>query len=271
MGIALNNGRFAVAVQKSILLYRAQTANSPEYQSATKHFQQATEFRTGKVDCHDLAFGKRGLYFVNTRFNCVARAVEERNFLCCWRPPFIPDLIGEDQCHLNGLGMQNGSPAMVTAFSETNSKKGWRTENRFETGVLVDIAQNRVVSRGLCMPHSPRLHRGKWWLCNSGLGSLCLFDPARESVDEVCQFPGFTRGLCLVKDYGLVGLSRIRKEHVLDTTLFRDKPIKARAGIGLVELSTGRKVGMLEFVSGGNEVFEVLFLPGVKKLSLAQD
>lgn len=97
-----------------------------------------------------------------------------------------------------------------------------------------------------------------------------MFDPVAEQIHEVCRLPGFTRGLCLVKDHALVGLSKIRKEHVLDTTLFRDNPVKAKAGIGLVNITSGQRVGMLEFVSGGNEVFEVLFLPGTQRIGFAQ-
>lgn len=257
MGMAFDGKQLAIAIQKRILLY--------DRGRSSRTFRQKTVFDTGRLDSHDLAFGKRGLFLVNTKFNCIARATTRKHFLHCWRPDFISDLVGQDHCHLNGLGMLDGRPAMATAFSETDTPRGWRTDNRFSSGVLIDITQNEVVARGLCMPHSPRFHRDGWWLCNSGLGTLCRLDTRSGSVEEVCQLPGFTRGLCFVDDHALVGLSRIRAKHVLDTRLLREQANRSRAGVALVSLTSDKQVGGLEFVSGGREVYEVLFLPGIKR------
>jgi hypothetical protein len=35
-----------------------------------------------------------------------------------------------------------------------------------------------MVASGLSMPHSPRLHGGKLWVCESGAGTLGIVDPA---------------------------------------------------------------------------------------------
>ena len=263
MGMALQGRQLAIATQRNLLLYKQRSAK-PEEADAVVQFRPQCVFHTGRLDTHDLAFGDRGLYLVNTRFNCIARASQRYSFLHRWRPSFIADLVAKDHCHLNGMGMLDDKPAMATAFAETNHERGWRTEDRFTSGVLIDVTQNAVVARGLCMPHSPRFHRDRWWLCNSGLGALCQLDPTTNEVEEVCRLPGFTRGLCFVGGHALVGLSRIRRKHVLDTALFRDKPLKSKAGVSLVDLESGRPSGMFEFVSGGNEVYEVLFLPGVK-------
>jgi len=160
--------------------------------------------------------------------------------------------------------MQDGQPALVTAFCETDHPGGWRERNQLTTGVLVDVQDNRIVARGLCMPHSPRFHRGQWWFCNSGHGTLCTFDATENRYKEFCSLGGFTRGLCLVDDRALVGLSKIRHEHVLDSPSMRQRIARGCSGVALVDLTTRREIGLLEFTNGGNEVYEVVFLPQVR-------
>jgi len=268
MGLAVQGDQLALAVRENILLFRQQDA-------AKNTFSLERKFATGKVDAHDVAFGERGIYFANTRYNAIARASKKKRFVRCWQPPFIKGAVIDgavidgvvrgDRCHLNGLGMRDGQPRLATAFCETGHAGGWREQNRFTNGVVIDIQQNKVVSRGLCMPHSPRWHAGRWWLCNSGHGLLSTFDPRSGDYTEVCSLPGFTRGLCFVGDHALVGLSKIRRKHILDAPPVRDRHKKLFAGVALVHLQTGKRVGLLEFVQAGREVFDVAFLPGIQK------
>ena len=254
MGIAVRDNQIALAVRKQILLLK----RSKTDQNA---FALQRTFDTGKVDAHDVAFGERGIYFANTRYNAITRTSKEKRFRRDWQPPFIDGLVRGDRCHLNGLGMRNDKPAMATAFCATGHKGGWREQDRLTGGVLMDIQQNKVVASGLCMPHSPRWHDGRWWLCNSGHGLLSTFDPQSGTCTKVCSLPGFTRGLHIVGNHALVGLSKIRRKHILDAPPVRARHKKMKAGVALVDLTTGRSTGSLEFTGGGNEVFDVVFLP----------
>lgn len=263
MGIALDGDRMALAVRKQVLLFVRKKTNQNK-------FALRGMYDTGKVDAHDVAFGKRGIFFANTRYNAIARVSETRasdtgKFVHCWQPPFIEGVVRGDRCHLNGLGMQNGKPAMSTAFCATGLQGGWREQDRFSGGVLIDVQQNKIVAEGLCMPHSPRWHDGRWWFCNSGHGVLSTLIPQSGECTEVCALPGFTRGLCLVGNHALIGLSKIRRKHILDAPPVRARHKKIMAGVALVDLPTGRQMGSLEFTGGGNEVFEVLFLPSTRK------
>ena len=260
MGLAFQGRHLALAVRKNILLFRARTTTKPP----DALFAPQQQFVTGKLDVHDVAFGRRGIYFANTRCNCIARATTRCNFLRSWQPPFLSEMVQQDRCHLNGLGMHRGWPAMATAFCASGHEGGWREANRFTSGVLIDVREDRVVARGLCMPHSPRRHEGHWWLCNSGHGTLCRFDSAGGECEAVCSLPGFTRGLCFAGNHALVGLSKIREKHILDAPPIPGRDAESRAGVALTDLSTGNQTGMLEFTRGGREVYEVVFLPGIK-------
>ena len=158
---------------------------------------------------------------------------------------------------------RDGNPRYVTALGETDTPGGWR-ENKIDGGILIDVESNETISRGLSMPHSPRWHQNRWWFCNSGHGSLCTWDAQGGPVEEVCSLPGFVRGLCLVGNFALVGLPRIRKEHILDSPPVRKRQTRLYAGVALVDLRTGNMVGSLEFLRGGSEVFDVALLPGVR-------
>jgi uncharacterized protein (TIGR03032 family) len=260
MGMAFNGQRLAIAVREQILTFQLTDEGN---------FVPASTYNTGKVNAHDLAFGRRGLYFVNTRFNGLARVSDKKRFVHCWLPPFISTVVAQDRCHLNGLGMRAGKPALATAFCETDERNDWRKEDRFTSGVLIDIPKREIIGRGLCMPHSPRRYRGRWWLCNSGHGSLSQFEPAEGACKEVSSLPGFTRGLCFVDNHALVGLSKIRPKHILDAPPVRERHEELVAGVALVNLNTGKQTGLLEFISAGREVFEVIFLRNMPNARLA--
>ncbi len=263
MGLAFDGKRFALVAQDRIIQFRR--AVTQETSRSEGLFLPEHEYHTGRLDAHEIAFGRRGLYFANTRYNCIARVSTTTKFICCWRPPFIAEMVRQDRCHLNGIGLEDGRPAMATAFCATDHRGDWREQDRFTGGVLIDVKRDQVAAGKLCMPHSPKLHKGQWWLCNSGHGTLEVFDPKTARCREVCALPGFTRGLCFVGDYALVGLSKVRREHLLDAPPVRERHAELLAGVGLVDLRTGCHVGTLEFVQGGREVFDVLFLPGIHR------
>ena len=144
-----------------------------------------------------------------------------------------------------------------------------RGGERFASGVAIDVRRNRIVARGLNMPHSPRLHEERWWLCNSGEGALAHLDPATGAVCEVVALPGFTRGLAFAWGRAIVGRSRIRPRHILDAPPVRARFPELRAGLSLVDPGSGKATGALDFVAGGAEVFDVAFLPQIPALTMA--
>lgn len=258
MGLAYDHGRLAAATREEIRVWELRGS----------HFELAATHATGRLDVHELAFDRRGLCFANTRFNCLARPSTRVSFRRAWSPAFMPQPVGRDCCHLNGVGVRDGRIAMATAFCCGAEPKCWRGDERFHSGVVIDVRENRVVVNRLCMPHSPRWDGGAWWLCNSGEGSLCKFDPGTGRSWEVVNLPGFTRGLAFAGGRAIVGLSRIRRRHILDAPPVRARHPKLRSGVWLVNPATSRSTGALEFVRGGREVFDVAFLPGIVRPEL---
>lgn len=252
MGLAFDGVHLAVAVRDQIQLWKVTADGQPEFVAAHD---------TGRLNVHDVALDERGLCFVNTRFNCLARPSDRANFRRIWQPWFITERQRGDCCHLNGVGVRDGRVTMATAFSTGGDAGAWRSENRFSSGVVIEVRQNRVAITGLCMPHSPRWDGRKWWVCNSGAGTLCTFEPETGTCADAVRLPGFTRGLCFVAGRAVVGLSRIRQRNILDAPPVYGKFATMRSGVWLVRPETGDVTGALEFVRGGRETYDVAFLP----------
>jgi uncharacterized protein (TIGR03032 family) len=130
---------------------------------------------------------------------------------------------------------------------------------------VIDVETNEILLGGLAMPHSPRWHDGRLWVLNSGAGELLCVEPASGQSQVVCKLPGYLRGLCFAGTFAVVGLSKIREKHI-----FGDLPIQQRCqnllcGLAVVDIRTGREVGMFEFTAGCEEIYDVQFLPGIRR------
>ena len=224
---------------------------------------------TGAIDTHDIAVDADGnVVFVNTAYSCLATTSERFSFRPLWQPPFISMLAPEDRCHLNGLAMENGRPAYVTAVSRSDVVSGWRAR-RQAGGCLVDVAANEVVTDDLSMPHSPRIHDGRLWVLNSGTGELGEVDRGSGRFEAVAFCPGFLRGLAFADGHALVGLSKPRREEAfqglaLDDRL-RDKDADARCGIYVIDLKRGVVAHWLELEGVVSEMYDVQVLAGVRR------
>jgi len=122
-----------------------------------------------------------------------------------------------------------------------------------------------VILRGLSMPHSPRWHEDQLWVLNSGAGELCAVDVNAGRHAVVARLPAYLRGLSIVGHYALVGMCQIRERHIFGGLPVQQRCEKLLCGVAVVDLRSGRQVGMIEFTSGVQELYEVLFLPGVQR------
>lgn len=230
---------------------------------------------TADLDVHDVIVGQDGRpIFVNTLFGCLATVSDGNSFKPVWKPPFISRLAAEDRCHLNGLAGQDGVPRYVTACSTSDVSDGWR-DDRVGGGVVVDVASNEVILEGLTMPHSPRLRDETLWLLNSGSGEFGFVDPqangGKGKFEPLAFCPGYARGLAFAGDHALIGLSQARDNKTFQglglEEALEKRNAKPRCGIQVVNLNTGDAVHWLRIEGIVQELYDVAFLPGVKRPS----
>ncbi|MEP0322305.1 TIGR03032 family protein [Bauldia litoralis] len=272
MGMAVSGKRLCIASMNQITTFvdAAEGAVTGDGYDAV-YVPQLAHF-TGDLDVHDLGFDAGGrIVFANTLFSCLAAASETHSFRPLWQPPFISRLAAEDRCHLNGLAMSDGTPAYVTAVGETDVADGWR-DNRAAGGVVVDVAANAIVCRGLSMPHSPRLHEGKLYVLNSGAGEFGTIDLASGRFDPIAFCPGYLRGLTFLAGHAIVGLSEPRENRTfgglpLQDRLVREK-VEPRCGLYVIDLRTGDVAHWLRLEGFVSELYDVAALPGVARPSM---
>jgi uncharacterized protein (TIGR03032 family) len=224
---------------------------------------------TGDVDAHDVAVDAGGrVIFVNTLFSCLATVSGRHSFVPLWQPPFVTRLAAEDRCHLNGLALDEGAPSFVTAVARSDAHEAWR-DHRKNGGVVIDVRSNEIVAEGLSMPHSPRVHRGRLWLLDSGNANFGYVDVKRGRFEPVAFCAGYARGLAFAGDFAIVGLSKPRENKTfsglaLDERL-REKNIEARCQLQVIDLKRGDVVHSLRIEGVVAELYDVVTLSGVRR------
>ena len=184
MGVAVGPDTLAVCTRTEVWLLRsapdiAARLDPPGHFDAC-YLARACHF-TGDIRGHEAAWANGELVLVNTLFSCLCTPHERYSFAPRWRPLFVTQLVPEDRCHLNGVAVADGVPKYVTAVAESDAAQGWRPR-KAGGGCLIEVATGRTVVRGLSMPHSPRVSRGRVYLLDSGTGRLVPADPADGRV-----------------------------------------------------------------------------------------
>jgi uncharacterized protein (TIGR03032 family) len=282
MGFAWERGRFAVGTNSEIWEFHDIPAVAPKLQQSPSLPPIDSVFlprlcnMTGDMQIHEMVWlpspSNRQLtkekhfselWFINTRFSCLATRSETFSFVPRWRPPFITALAPEDRCHLNGMALRDGTIRYVTALGATDEPGGWRNDKR-AGGVLIDLHTNEIIVRGLSMPHSPRWYNGKLWLLESGNGGIGFVDEQTGKYRQICRVPGFTRGLDFVGPYALVGLSQVRESAVFSGIAIAEIPEKDRfCGVWVIDTNNGAIVGFVKFTDAVQEIFAVQVLHGL--------
>ncbi|MEZ5484047.1 MAG: TIGR03032 family protein [Lysobacteraceae bacterium] len=265
MGIAVDSGRMAVGTAQDVLFLQQSQAPAPaagQLPSDARFLPRGSHV-TGNIDIHEMAWVGDELWIVNTRFCCLATLAPDASFVPHWKPPFLTALAPEDRCHLNGLAVRDGVVRYVTMLGETDTQGGWR-ENKASGGLLYDVVEERVICRGLSMPHSPRWYDGKLYVLESGNGGLCEIDPETGAKDTLIELPGFTRGMDFLGPLAFIGLSQVRESAVFAKLPLTERLDERNCGVWVVHLGRRELIGFLRFEEAVQEIFSVNVLPGLR-------
>ena len=250
-------------------IWRLENVLAP-HERANDHFDRLYVPRNaqtiGDIDVHELSVDRAGrVIFVNTKHSCLATMSLTHGFKPIWKPPFISRLAAEDRCHLNGLAMQDGVPAYVTAVSRSDVLGGWR-DRRHEGGVLIEVASDRIVTDQLSMPHSPRVADDGIWLLDSGRGIVARVDPASGAKEDIAFCPGFLRGMALHRGFAVVTVSKPREGAFAGLALQDElarRDGEPWCGVCIIDRRTGDIVEWIRFGGEIKELFDVAVIPNV--------
>ena len=265
MGLAVDRDRLLLGTESGIREFRNVPAAGAKLDPPRRH-DAVYVFRnhhiTANIDIHEMAFAGPECWYVNTLFSCLCTLDHDHSFVPRWRPRFISGLAPEDRCHLNGLAIVGGQPKFMTALAATDTPQGWRA-NKKDGGVLIDYGSREAIVRGLSMPHSPRWHRGRLWLLESGRGCLVTVDLKSGKIETVARVPGFTRGLDFIGPLAFIGLSQLRETNAFTDIPITDDNSERLSGVWVVNVETCRTVAFLKFSRGVQEIFAVQAVQGV--------
>jgi len=270
MGLAVSEqlDTLVLGTRRMVWTLRSAPEIAPQIDPPGRHdscFVPRRAHVTGDMHGHEIELLDGKPWIVNTLFSCLCTLDDDFGFVPQWRPPFIDRLAGEDRCHLNGIAVEDGAIRYATALGETNEAQGWR-ENKVAGGIIMDVESGETIAHGLCMPHSPRVHRGQLFVLDSGHGHVCAVDRQSGELTTVAALPGYARGMAIYGRYALVGLSKIREKDMFGGLPIADRydEKQRQCGICAVDLDSGKLEAFLYFEAGCTEIFDLRVLPGLR-------
>lgn len=272
MGISNCGNDLVICVDRSLKWFKLAPFNAAaEDIEADGYFASNTYMAlhsnyVGEVDCHEVHLSCSGLIFAATKFNCISTLDQSGYLSGLWHPSFIDRLVYEDRCHLNGLASDPSDKEnfIVSCHGQKNKAKSW-IDSDLAQGCLLHSKHGFLLRNNVVMPHSPRIWHEDIVFCNSGHGSLDLFDMKSLMHERVTKLPGFTRGLSILGNYAIVGYSKARERFFSkDLPVFHSVNGHAdlKCGLAIVDLLSGQILHALEFISGIDELFDVQVMPG---------
>jgi uncharacterized protein (TIGR03032 family) len=223
----------------------------------------ATRFLPGCMYLHDLAFVGNRLFGNAVGMNAVVD-LTDREVRARWWPRTIETSHRPDHSRnliqLNSIAA--GGSIEESFFTASTERLGlhypgdaeWQIDRQ---GVIFAGHTREVVVRGLTRPHSARVSAdGLLWVDDSGYGTLSVVDG--DAAEPVVRLPGWTRGLCHIDGYAIVGTSRVIPRFAAYAPGV--DPDSAVCGIHIVDRKSGAVEGSISWPAG-NQIFAIDWLP----------
>jgi uncharacterized protein (TIGR03032 family) len=231
-----------------------------QYGEFDANFVPKTTYHSADTDVHDVCQTNDGeIYYCSALFSCICQPHPSKSFKVYWMPPWIDKLAAEDRCHLNGLCLVDDKPRYVTSTCQGNTSGSWKDIKG--KGVVYDIVENKVVCENLINPHSPRWHKGKLWLLESGTGYFGYVDLEKKKFVQCCFIPTFLRGMSLNGDFAIVCGSYDRHDSAFgDLPLgkaLQEKGLTSKCGIWIINTERCDICHYLYFENPVKELYDV--------------
>jgi uncharacterized protein (TIGR03032 family) len=239
-GIASNDQFVAIATKDAIVIYNRITG------------VQTGRLNVSSQSSHEIEFGNNDevILCASPLSSLISYSLSSNSVI--WNVPGADLDTTDSRSWLNGVCAINGIPQYVTVLGISNIENGWRDEALASRGALINIQTNEIVLHNLLFPHTPTIDGDSVWFLNSGLNQVCKWTPGDDDFTVIATLHGWTRGIAIIDDYILVGVSQGRMSafpNVISDPL-------AEPGIAILNKSTGEQ---LEFESlDVQEIFDLI-------------
>ena len=280
MGLAIDCDKLWVGNREQIWRFSNAGPDTIDGEPYDAVYMPRRGYLVGNSNTHDVLADVRfrgqsfEFLYANTQFSCIAALDAHHSFRPVWVPDFVSALVPEDRCHLNGICAVGDELAYATICGRYDHALGWKGV-KTRGGFVVDVRSGELVCEGLSMPHSPRWHKGRLWLINSGEAQFGHVDMATRQFVPLATCHGFGRGLTFVavdgRDYAVIALSRLRpsKEGLVGQINLAQKleaqGLYQRCGLLVFDLEAGRLAHWLTIEGVVTELYDVAFLPGIRR------
>jgi uncharacterized protein (TIGR03032 family) len=244
----------------------------------TDSFRSLLPFRTrflpGAQYIHDIAFIGKRLYANSVSQNAIIEIDFESssaNNHIVWWPKSIEDEESKPDYSINYLQLNSiaaGVDLESSYFSASCAKPGPTLPGSLEfevdkRGVVFQGKSRDVIATGLTRPHSARFYQGNLWIDNSGYGEVGLIKDGQFQAKF--KLPGWTRGLCFVKNVMFVGVSRVLSKFSSYAPGIKNQS-NIECSVYAIDLTTEAQIGSIRWPAGNQifaiEAIDVRYTPG---------
>ena len=219
-----------------------------------------TSFFPGSLYLHDLALIGGRLHGNAVGHNAVVTLSADGGYRRVWWPRSVDGKRGSPSFGMNYLQLNSiaaGPTLRDSFFSASVPAPGRRRPGHLDfavdgRGVIFSGRTREPMCVGLTRPHSARLDRGRVWVDNSGYGEVGFAESGRFVA--AARLPGWTRGLCFVRDVAFVGTSRVIPKYARYAPGV--KASTAVCGVHAVDPGTGKTLASVEWPFG-NQIFAI--------------
>ena len=219
----------------------------------------SSAFYPGCLYLHDIAMVGGTLHGNAVGHNAVVRLWPDGSWRRLWWPRCV-ERGGEPVFSCNHIQLNSiaaGRTLRDSFFSASSTEIGRLRPGHLNypvdgRGVIFSGRTREPVCTGLTRPHSARLRGRRIWVANSGYGEIGFVEDGR--FQAVVRLPGWTRGLCIVKDVVFAATSRVIPRYA------RYAPgveaARSICAVHAISCRTGRLLGTVEWPNG-NQVFAI--------------
>ena len=266
MGLAVDARRLMIGTRDRIWSLRNAPDIAPRIEPAGRHdacYLPRSCHVTGDIGVHEMAWAGDELWVVNTRFSCLCTLDPDYSFVPRWRPPFITALAAEDRCHLNGLAIVDGRPRYVTALGETDTAGGWRADKP-QGGCLLDVPTGEIVAAA-CRCRTRRAGTtagsGCW---NRARDGSCWWTPPRDAGRAWPTSPASPAAWRCAARTPSSASPRSERPPRWTACRWPSGGSSSSAAWRSWTCAAAKSIGLLEFQTAVEEIFDVQLLPGVR-------
>jgi uncharacterized protein (TIGR03032 family) len=242
--------------------------HSSAHKNKNKKYLMPTraKFFSGSYYFHELAFIGKHLYGNAVGLNSVVKininnGAQDKPI---WWPKCVEDAKGKPRSEVNYIQLNSiaagetiaGSFFSASSESIRGKRPGDPNYPVKGKGVIFSGKNRKVFCRGLTRPHSARLYKNKVLVNNSGYGEIGGI--TKGKFVPYVSLPGWTRGLCVIGNIALVGVSRILPRFKSYAPGL--KGLDGECSVYAVNLETKKIVGSVNFPNG-NQIFAIESMP----------